>query len=110
MRLGFLGEAAMRNDRATDQSNPQQRRIYAEGYDAFLRFVHGLGDWVVIVNEAPSARRSPYEEDSDFARAWLEGWRDAVAETYIPPAFTEPLAPERFWGAFPEFKGLPGNI
>jgi hypothetical protein len=82
----------MAQDQATDQRRLHDLRAYAEGYDAFLRLVRQLGDWAVLVKQVRSARQCPYGEEDDVAEAWLDGWRDAVDETYVPPAFAEALA------------------
>ena len=82
----------MARDHATSEWRRQAVRFYVEGYDAYLRFVRRSPDWAAILRDEPVARRSPYGENDDFNQAWLEGWRDAVAETYAPSDIAQALA------------------
>jgi hypothetical protein len=79
-----------RNER---QQNPGRKaaegtmkalRIYAQGYDAYLRFIRQSRDWSRILLDEQAACRSPYAEDAELHRIWMEGWSDAAAETYVP--------------------------
>jgi hypothetical protein len=57
-------------------------QAYCEGYEAYLRIIRQNPRRVLAMDHPET--QSPYHEGAELRRVWLEGWRDAVNESYLP--------------------------